>query len=476
VTGVQTCALPIYGKARLQVLLKSLKDRGLVFAYGSAEGISWAAHPFLRDRFRQLLGCPPERVFAVVANALGANLEKRPATKPSEPAELDRYEQLIEATRLAGREWEAFELYSDGLGGYGNLARVLGEYGRGYRIVSGFSSSGQPKDLALTLHSDTRGFLVNALSLFALRLGRLEEARALRQVEVELTQSHTQSLLNSSSVLFACGHLSEALKLASLALKSAEAGQDFYEKQMSLCRRAYVSHALGKVDAAEADFAAATKVGGGNHPLVNCAQEARHRLDLGDLAGAHALAVYGLEGAKREKTNYYIPLFLQLHARLALAVDIDSTGYLEEIRAWTARTGEMEWIITAHLLTARQVLGFGDSQAALAEVENGLLHAESCGYRLLRIELLIALARIRLAWPNSPAAIQAARLALDLATAPECSYAWGQADAFQVWGEAYAANNEPSLARRAFQRAIAVRKHIRHPGVEETKAWLALAS
>ena len=62
--------------------------------------------------------------------------------------------------------------------------------------------------------------------------------------------------------------------------------------------------------------------------------------------------------------------------------------------------------------------------------------------------------------------------ALDLAAAPECQYAWGEADAAQVWGEAYFANHEPMLAKRAFTRALEVRKRIEHPGVEETERWL----
>ena len=62
----------------------------------------------------------------------------------------------------------------------------------------------------------------------------------------------------------------------------------------------------------------------------------------------------------------------------------------------------MECIIEAHLLAARHLLARGDTQAALGEAETGLLHAVACGYGLLRIELLVALARIRLAWPDPP--------------------------------------------------------------------------
>ena len=88
--------------------------------------------------------------------------------------------------------------------------------------------------------------------------------------------------------------------------------------------------------------------------------------------------------------------------------------------------------------------------------------------------MLVALARIRLAWPDPPKAIQAAREGLDLATAPECQYAWGEADAAQVWGEAFFANHEPDLARRAFTQALAVRKRIEHPGAAETERWLGM--
>jgi hypothetical protein len=46
-----------------------------------------------------------------VVEALGAGLEKRPDVKPTDSTTLDRYERLIEATRLAGREQEAFDLF-----------------------------------------------------------------------------------------------------------------------------------------------------------------------------------------------------------------------------------------------------------------------------------------------------------------------------------------------------------------------------
>ncbi len=133
----------------------------------------------------------------------------------------------------------------------------------------------------------------------------------------------------------------------------------------------------------------------------------------------------------------------------------------------------MRHIIEAHDLDARHLLASGDLQGALGEAKVGLQHASSCGYGLRRIELLVTLARIRLAWPDPAKAIQAARAALDLASHEECRYAWGEADAAHVWGEAYFANHELALAKRAFERALEVRRRIEHPGIADTEAWLA---
>ena len=120
-------------------------------------------------------------------------------------------------------------------------------------------------------------------------------------------------------------------------------------------------------------------------------------------------------------------------------------------------------------------MGLPDN-CSVDEAETGSLHAMSCGYRLLQIELLVTVAAIRLAWPDPPKAIHAAREALDLATHPDCQYAWGEADAAQVWGEAHFANHEPGLAHRAFTQALAVRKRIEHPGVAETEKWLGITA
>ena len=163
-----------------------------------------------------------------------------------------------------------------------------------------------------------------------------------------------------------------------------------------------------------------------------------------------------------------------LLARIALQQSLEETApHLEAVRSWTARSGEMELAIAGHWIAGDLSRRRGDLQGSRDEALTGLNHAEACGYGLLRIELFVLLSRIHLAWPDARVALQHARHALDLATVPECGYAWGEADAAHLCGEAHLALGEPDQARRRFEEALAVRERIEHPAVAETRASLA---
>lgn len=475
--GGEVAGLLAEAKPRLLNLLASLKARGLVFDNRNDKTVTWTAHPFLRERFRHLLGFPTEMLFDVVARELRSELAER--TKPRDGAILDRYEQLIEATRLAGREEEAIELYQNGIGGYAHLGAELGEYQRGYRMLVAFSATGRPDGLGLEISTAQRSMLANDLALYASHLGRLTEAWDIRHAEKSWMKSLGDRvqisirLQNSSLLAFNLGYLPISRVLADSALTESEAGYEPISRGHSLAHRAITEHAIGDISAARADFASTTAMEVHAVQRLRDCWHVRHLLDLGELVAARTRCIQGIDESRAGLNGIDLTRFVVLLASINLAEGIDPTPYLDQVRGWTLRTGEMEQIIQVHLLTARHLLASGDVQGARGEAETGLLHAVACGYGLLRIELLVAMARIRLAWPDAPKAIQAAREALDLATHPDCQYAWGEADAAQVWGEAYFANHEPTLAKRAFTQTLAVRKRIEHPGVAETEKWLA---
>ncbi|HEY6889463.1 MAG TPA: DUF4062 domain-containing protein, partial [Solirubrobacter sp.] len=201
--GGEVAGLLVNARPRLVALLGNLRERGLVFQYERDTTVTWTAHPFLRERFRELLDCPTEHVFDVVAEALGADLEARPATKPIERDELNRYERLVEATRLAGREQEAFDLFWDGLGSYTHLRR-LGDFERGYRVLAAFSDTGEPKDLAPMVDLRERAILAANLALFAAKLGRLAEAWRIQRLVNEWASALSEPNERSVSLRNSC--------------------------------------------------------------------------------------------------------------------------------------------------------------------------------------------------------------------------------------------------------------------------------
>jgi tetratricopeptide (TPR) repeat protein len=378
------------------------------------------------------------------------------------------------------------------MGGGPNLLWDLGEYQRGYRVLAAFSSSGKPEDIGASLRPNERFHLINDLAIYAARLGQIDEAWAIRQATKDSWESEGNegkvTVLGQTSILaYLRGRLPEAYALAEATVEVAGRARPVEVEGSPLdaavatngqqfapfTQRAITQHAFGNIAAARADFRWATEKEGGRLVAQLGSGYARHLADLGNLPGARQVCDDGLQSIGSTKYEQDMPRFRAILARIDLMEGTDPTPHLLEVRAWTSRTGEVRYIIEAHLLSAFHLLKTGDLQSARGEAEAGLLHAVSCGYGLLRIELLVVLSRIRLAWPDPPRAIQAAREALDLASHPDCQYAWGQADAAQAWGEAYFANHEPTLSARAFTRALEVRKRIEHPGVAETEKWLA---
>ncbi len=466
----------------LPKLLRRLVDRGLVFRYSATDGtLTWTAHPFVRERFAGLLGCAASEVFEAVAQKLGQGLEQRPEKHPEDKALLDRYEQLIEVMQLAGREQEALDLYWDGLGGHAHVAGRLGEYARGHRILRAFlPSNGDALPISSRVRERDQAAGLSDLALFAEALGRLGEAAAL-QSEVDrrvqgLDDPKQWSIVqqNTSSLALLLGRLRWAEAASEQAKRQAHAARNQREHRDSLVLRAFARHRRGAIRDAQIDFATAASLEDNHTPYSGRGQRyARHHLDLGNTNRSRAIVKAGLALALENHWNSELPGWDALLARMTLAEGGDPQPHLTQIRSWTARTGDMEWIIEAHLLAARDALQrLRDLPGALAEADDGLRQAQLCGYRLKEIELLVTRSAIRLAWPDANAALADARRALDLATAPECGDAWGEADAAHAWGLAFVALGEHDHARRAFTQALAVRERIQHPQADATREAL----
>jgi tetratricopeptide (TPR) repeat protein len=473
-------ALAGYHEERLVQLLERLRNLGLVFSYPGADEVTYTAHPFLRDYFKGLLGVPAENVHEAVRSRLAPSLETRPKNPPTETAALDRYEALIEHTRLAGRTQDAHNLYWYGLGGYDNLNKVLGENARGLRILTAFSPDGTVENAALDLPAGERSSLVSAWGHHSMNFGDLNTARrafglnlAIRR-QLDDAGNCSRAQQNLARVELLGGRFSAAREAAQEALAYAEKAGETIQRKYSHTSLASALAALGDMADTRRHFDAATKLEGKPLYSVRGIREAEFRLACGDVVGTQQQTRANREICQRNGWSREVALCDTLLGQLLLSHNpAAAQSHLDAAREFGARSGGVEIQLRTYRLAAELAQHLGDLPTAMAEAEAGLLLADGCGFGQYAIELRLSLARIHLDAGDARAALRRAREALDRATAPECRYAWGEADALDLAGRAHARLREIELARQRLTAAIGVRERLSHPRLDNTRTALA---
>jgi tetratricopeptide (TPR) repeat protein len=459
--------------------LERLKALGLVFRYVTDGQAVYSAHPFLREFFRNLLKTKPESVHESVRAKLAPSLEAQPKTSPSAPAILDRYELLIEQTLLAGRVQDAFDLYWYGLGGYKNLAWVLGESGRGLRILERFVPQDDFSLIEPHLALRDRSALVNALGLFAKDLGNLVRARGaliyVRGLDQSASDQTNEGIdaQNLALVELAAGHFREALGYSESAVLLDIAPKNHTKDLNALSYRATSHFNLGNITAATADFQRATELVGG--PLLGTGgiREAECNRLRGDRPGALSQTQANREAMIR---NHYNADVCRCNALLATLLLPDNPAkaaqHLQDARTFANRSGIVELQLRCFQAACELQRHLGDHPQAIAEAEAGILLADTCGFGQYSIDLRLALAETHLAAGDARTALQNARAALDRSEHSDSQYAWGQADGRHFCGLAHLRLGERELARQRLTAALKLREHLGHGRIEETRRAL----
>jgi tetratricopeptide (TPR) repeat protein len=461
--------------------LERLRALGLVFRYETGRQAVYSAHPFLREFFRNLLGTKPESVHESVRAKLAPGLEARPKTKPSDPAILDQYEMLIEQTLLAGRVQEAFDLYWYGLGGYKNLGWVLGENGRGLRIVERFVPRDDFSLIEPHLAIRSRSGLVNDLGLFAQSLGDIARARGAfghcRRLDAGASDQKNESMdtQNLADVELNAGHFRQAVEHSESAVSLATEAKNDTFIMFSLAFRATAHFALGDITASAADFQRATELEGQPLCALEGIWEAECKLLRGDRPGALGQTRANRELMASLNLNAQLCRCNSLLARLLLPEGpAQAARYLQDARAFASRSGDVELQLRCFHAASDIHRHLGDYPQAVAEAEAGILLADTCGFGQFSIDLRLALAETLLAAGDARKALQNARNALDRSEHPDCQYAWGQADGLHFCGLAHLRLGERELARQRLSAALELRKRLGHGRIEETRRALEL--
>lgn len=525
------------GDTRLEAVLKRLRDLGLVFAYPAASArpyiplfvyggagqekadparapdraagadLNYTAHPFLREHFEEMLDVQKRELHEVVRARLAPGLAARPKQYPTEPGDLDGYERLVEHTRMAGRDADAFELYWYGMGNYGHLGKWLGENMRGLRVVSGFARDGSVAEVSRNLADDQRGLLLGNWGLYAKNLGELDTARQAFALSMEIWEARHDAG-NCSAILqdvadaeILAGRLAAALQAANGALEHADAAGDPARQAQAHGYLGMVMALLGNVRAARDHFAQASYYQAEGIELLRRLETSRARPAavptprpgvLLSVAGVQEAEFHLLGGraaqareqlrvvrwrSQDERSVRIAAICDTLLGHVSLTEDPGAAAeYLAVARAFGTRAGVVEIEIRAMVLAAELGRRRGQLHAARAEAEAALLLADGCGFGRYSIDLRLALARVALDAGDPAQALAASRDALERAAAPECRYAWGEADALHLLGCAHARRGEAAPAGKRLSAALALRERLHHPEVERTRAALDAVS
>lgn len=444
----------------------------------------YSAHPFLREFFRSLLSTEPESVHESVRTKLAPGLIARPVTHvpyPKDPAILDRYELLIEHTLLAGHLQEAWNLYRFGLGSHGNLGSVLGENGRGLRILEYFVPHDDFSRLEPDLPLFDRGDLINDLGLFAHNVGDLDRARQAiaksQRLAADASDQYnaSQSTQNLAWIELTAGHFRQALEHSQSAVSLAVEAKNATKTISSLAHRATSHFALGDITAAAADFLRAAELNGTCPYSLGGIQEAEYNLFHGDRLRARSQTQANREWAVGISRNDDLCRCNSLLARLLLPNDPARAGqHLQDARAFANRCGNVEFQLRCFHAACELHLHLGDFPQAIAEAEAGILLADTCGFGKFSIDLRLALVETLLAAGDARQALQNALDAIDRSEHPVCQYAWGKTDGLHFCGLAHLRLGEHELARRRLIAALEVRQRFGHGRIEETRRALAL--
>lgn len=460
------------GATELLRLLNRLRDLGLVFRYGTEGKLVFTAHPFLRDTFKALLDIDSEHIHEAVRVRLAPGLSARPGTFPTAPAMLDRYENLIEQTRLSGRVSESFQLFQLSLGDWNHLGSALGEYSRGARILAGFSSSGLPDDVSTKLTREQRLQLLSSWSLFADAIGNVGLAERCIRLVIRIQRADQDSrdiavsLQNLSDLQRLRGFVPQALESAKEALSLAKGSKQDLNAH---CYLAVALLAAGRTSEARKHFELAGSGRMRKHAGLRGIWEAEFLFAVGDVEAALIQTKANLETCLRYHWNRSAARCQTLLGQIAILSDLAfAKRYLEQARSWCSQTGDIETIIRAHALASEIARYGGDLLGAVAEARNGLRVATDCGYRLYAIDLHVTLAKAYLEIPEAQAALAHATDAVNSSRLRECGYVWGEAEALHFQGIAHRRLGDLTSAKGCLQNAMALRWKIKHPRAEES--------
>jgi tetratricopeptide (TPR) repeat protein len=420
----------------------TLRDVGLLA--GGAEGAAAEkldAHPLVREYLGEQVRLGQAEAWSEGHRRLYEHFKQMVKERPETPADMAPLYEAVVHGCLAGRGHEALdEVWWKHFKPEGERGtQKLGAFGSEVAVFSAFFDPPWERlspGLTKGLTDRAQGLLLNETG-FALRaLGRLPEAARLLQMAVARLEANgdwmsaTNSNMNRSELLMACGELLVAFEASGQSVTFADRSGDEFTLHLAIATQATLLHARGLLEDASALFEKAVWMKGEEpptYPQLLLARGFRYHDLLLD-RGREAEVLTGAERALllHERQNH----------RFGVALDHVSLGHAHLLAA-QRRTGDdlaraarhLEQAVNDLRRTERQDhLPFGLLARAALHTHNGafpearrdldetLTLSTRCGFRLHETDAHLGYARLRLAEGNPAAAcphLDKARVLID---------------------------------------------------------------
>jgi hypothetical protein len=401
--------------AALSRVLGSLVSRHLVLR--ESDG-SVSVHPAVRDYFGHLATASVRGFWHHLIGEQLVRLVQRPGLRlPSDPHTLDLVEEAISHALAAGREEEAWRLYSKTLGGHRHLAWKLGEMARGLRIIRGFKSCPDRSSLGWYLRA----------------LGELEEACKQNpfpyfRADVRLLQGRLAEVEREGDPGRTA--IAEFLMGQTPRVPPEPLGCAIHRAQLLLYRGGRPTEALLSTQP------------------------------------AHLYATIGWEDS-RTRCQLWCA---EVASRIRDAATAEDA--LTAASRWVLHSGSVEHLCLYYLVRSRLLMNAGDINGARLAIDEGLLLAGPSGLRLYHVDLLCLQAGLSLREEQAHGAEHAASAAHAIASSAECQFRWGEARAGQLLGRSLLAQDRRAEAQSTLQAVRTLRLQIGDPRVRQTEALL----
>jgi tetratricopeptide (TPR) repeat protein len=399
--------------AQFERMLSRLVDLSIIRR--SAEERTYSLQPLVRDHYSARLQATDQ----TSRRRLHDRIKQRyllEAPEVHERSTIGELATLVEAVHhacRAGQYEEALRLYQDRLeqGGDMHLSYRLNAYDTVSQLMDGFfphqASAGAP----LLPTGRDRRYVINRKGVAMMNTGHLEEASALFDQAVEEGRRSgdilgaTQSSENKAEVSIYRGRIQDAEAAAERALQLADGldeGEREEEVRDCLTYRGWAASLAGRDDVAAASFDQAEQMQQRLEP------EQPFLTDIWGIAQAHFLRRHGeteraqrlaeanLHFSQEEGLEDDISICHRLLGDLAADAgnrDEARSHYdkaVDKARTIPERTVLLEALTARGRWTARR----GDVREAREDLEEGLQHAQSSGYRLLEVDTHVAYAWI----------------------------------------------------------------------------------